>query len=154
MANAAHQIDPLKLFWTNPLPVASGGTGGTTAPTARTNLGFADGTYLPIVTGKTNITSSIAYPLQYMRIGNTVTVSGRVTANPIVVLTFTQLNITLPFASASIEGGTLGGSSFCDDVAGLGAAFLKDTNGEAVMQWVPSDSAERNYWFSFTYLIT
>lgn len=60
--------------------------------------GISSGTYTPTLTNVVNISASTAYQAQYLQVGNTVTVSGRVDIDPVVTATATQLGISVPVA--------------------------------------------------------
>ena len=123
-----------------------------TAAEARTALGLAHGTYTPTLTNVTNIADSGATVCQYMRIGNTVTVSGRLTADP-TTTGACEIGITLPVASDFAGTTQCCGTGFAN-VGNYGTAIIADiTNNRASMQWVAVDVANRNIAFSFTYLV-
>ena len=115
---------------------------------------LAFGTYTPSLTNVTNLDASTAYECQYLRVGNTVTVSGRVDIDPSSTTTATELGITLPVASNFAVSYQCAGSAFAFGVAGQGAAILGDvTNDRACMKWVSSDITNMGMFFSFTYRI-
>ena len=111
------------------------------------------GTYTPTLTAIVNVSGSTAYPMQYMRVGNTVTVSGRVdiTATGAGVI---DLSVSLPIAS------TLAASY---QVAGYGANLSLSTNpatvlgylatNRALMEGVASGATTYIYFITFTYLV-
>jgi len=82
---------------------------GIDVPTS--NLGMvSSGTYTPTLTNGTNIASSTAYALQYMRVGNTVTVGGFINIDTTATGT-SGLRMSLPIASnftSSIDAGGVG----------------------------------------------
>ncbi len=122
----------------------------TAAQQALIAAGFAASTYTPTLTNVTNLAASTAYQCQYLQIGNTILVSGKVDVDPTAAAA-TELGISLPVASNF--GAT-------EDCAGTGAwlavqqsaAILADTaNDRASMQWLASDLANRSVYFSFAY---
>ena len=137
-------------------------TGTSVATLAVTNAGdvitiapqqvTASGTYTPTWTGLANVTSVTAFSCQYMRVGDTVTVSGWVTIDPVVDNTATSLSFSLPInsntSSVNFLNGTGvtqgGGAAAC--LSGYGANF-----GE--FEVVPSLATSVNYSFIFTYRI-
>lgn len=134
-------------------------TSGTT-PVATTNgrltdgLIFAQGTYTPTLTNVANLDASTAYSCQYMRVGNTVTVSGRVDIDPTLTATSTQLGISLPIASALANANELGGASASPTIVSQSAAILGDaTNDRAQLQYMSTDVTNQAMYFSFTYRI-
>lgn len=112
----------------------------------------ASGTYTPTWTGLANVTSVTAFSCQYMRVGDTVTVSGWVTIDPVVDNTTTSLSFSLPINSDVSVVNRLngtgvtqgGGAAAC--LSGYGANF-----GE--FEVVPSLATAVNYSFIFTYRI-
>ena len=116
-------------------------------------IGHAAGKYTPTLTGVTNVGASTAYECQFSRVGNVVTVSGKVDVDP-TAAGATELGISLPFASnfGAIED--CGGAAFATGVAGQGAAVNADAaNDRARMQWVAVDVTNQAMFFSFTYEI-
>lgn len=59
----------------------------------------AAGTYTPTLTAVANVSTSTPSVMQWLRVGNTVTVSGRVDVKATAVA-LTQIGISLPVASA------------------------------------------------------
>jgi hypothetical protein len=114
---------------------------------------IAAGTYTPTLTNVTNVAASTAYQCQYMRVGATITVSGRVDVDPTAAAA-TELGVSLPVAS------NFGAS---EDLAGVGALaatstentiILGDTtNDRASIQWVATDLANTAMYFTFTYQV-
>lgn len=115
---------------------------------------FAQGTYTPTLTNVANLDASTAYQCQYLRVGATVTVSGRVDVDPTLAATSTQLGISLPVASnfGAIED--CAGVAFASGIAGQGAAILADVaNDRAQLQYVSGDVTNQGMYFSFTYQV-
>ena len=111
-------------------------------------------TYTPTLTGVANVDASTAYQCQYMRVFNTVTVSGRLDIDPTTTLTSTQLGISLPVASnfGAIED--CGGVAFASGVSGQGGAILADTtNDRAQLQFICTDVTNQPMYFTFTYQV-
>lgn len=134
-------------------------TSGTT-PVATTNgrltdgLIIAQGTYTPTLTNVANLDASTAYSCQYMRVGNTVTVSGRVDIDPTLTATSTQLGISLPIASALANANELGGASASPAIVSQSAAVLGDaTNDRAQLQYMSTDVTNQAMYFTFSYRI-
>lgn len=127
------------------------------AATARSTLGIPvldSGTYTPTLTNVANLDGSTAYVCQYLRVGDTVTVSGRVGVDPTVGATATRLGITLPIASNFADIGQCGGTAIAPGVSRLVAAILADTaNDRAQMEYITSDTTNQSMYFSFTYRI-
>lgn len=133
------------------------GSGLSISATAVTSPASTDGnvfsgTYTPTLTNTTNISASTAQTLQYMRVGNVVTVSGSVLIDPTATGLIT-LGLSLPIASnfSAVNqcGGTLG------TVGGeRGVIYADATNDRATFQaTIVSDVSNTTYRFSFTYLV-
>lgn len=97
--------------------VADGGTGASTAPTARTNLGLIDGTWTPTLTSISNLGTLTAYAGQYTRIGDVVTFSLIVGINPTAATTETKFGISLPVASNFASVIQAAGAGACHSVS-------------------------------------
>lgn len=123
----------------------------TTAGSA-SNQDIRSGTYTPTLTNTANISASTAYKSQWMRVGNVVTVSGKVDITGTITLTSTTLGISLPVASNLANEQDLAGTAFCPTVAGNGAAILADgTNDRATLKFVVTGVAADSYFYTFTY---
>lgn len=131
-------------------------TSGTT-PVATTNgrltdgLILAHGTFTPTLTNVTNVAASTPNQCMYMRVGNTVTVSGSVSVDA-TGAGATELGISFPIASAVT-------SAF--DGAGLGQASAADnsrlqadaTNDRLMMTWTAVDISNVEWKFNAQYII-
>ena len=148
---------------------AFNGTIGATTPAAgvftslqadsiTNDTGLAAGTYTPTDSAHANLdgTDVTMTEAQYMRVGNTVTVSGRFTADPTTTLVQTSFEITLPVASniGAVEDvagvavcGTIATRSECAEVIGVIA------NDTAKIQWIPVDVASQTWSYTFTYQV-
>lgn len=110
-------------------------------------------TYTPTLTNVTNLSASTAYQCQYMRVGNTVTVSGRVDIDP-TAAGAVELGITLPVASnfGAIED--CAGVAAASGIAGQAAAIAADTaNDRAKLVYIAVDITNQPMYFNFTYQV-
>lgn len=123
--------------------------------TLATKLGIpnaASGTYTPTLTNVANLDGSTAYQCQYVRIGNIVTVSGKVAVDPTLAATATQLGISLPIASNIGAEEDCAGCAFASGIAGQGAAILGDAaNNRAQLQFISADLTNQAMFFTFVY---
>lgn len=113
------------------------------------------GTYTPTLTNVTNVAASTAYQCQYMRVGNVVTVSGRVNIDATTTSTNTTLGVSLPIASNFASAQNAGGS-FAPSAAALstsGVVFADTTNDRASFRILIDSAAANDYYFMFTYLV-
>lgn len=116
------------------------------------------GIYIPEVSAPINMDATSTTTVtqsQYMRVGNTVTVSGRFTAKPLLTATSTSFEMSLPIASniATIE--EVAGTAVSGLIYGLVAAIVgSPSNNTALIRWVSSEINSGQYSYHFTYNIT
>jgi hypothetical protein len=113
------------------------------------------GTYTPTVTNHANAAGSTAFACQYLRIGDTVTVSGKVNVDPTAAgPTLTEVRLTLPFASTFAAAQQLGGAGAAG-AAGFNEACSIDgsTANRASLQFMATTLTNHSISFSFTYRI-
>lgn len=154
---------------TDAAPLSHVGSGGAAhAAATTTTAGFmsaadktkldgmtnvTSGTYTPTLTNVANLDSSVAYVMQWMRIGNTVTVGGKIDVNP-TAAGLVQLGISLPVASDFTGNFQCGGAAASPGVAGQSAAITGDiTNNRAEMQFIAVDLNNRAMYCTFTYTV-
>lgn len=115
-------------------------------------IGIAeDGYYTPTLTNVANLDASTAFACQYLRVKDTVTVSGRVDIDP-TAAGATALGISLPFPSNFSAAEQCAGASASPTIAGQSAAIVADaTNNRAEMDWIAVDTSNQPMYFSFTY---
>lgn len=129
--------------------------GDSSTSSMRTTLGMADGTYTPTLTNVSNISSSTAYGCQYLQVGNTVLVSGKIDITPTSSSSATKLGITLPITSNFTNSQNCSGTASCNSIAGQSAAILGDTtNHRAQLEFISgSVLSTASMYFIFSYLI-
>ena len=115
--------------------------------------GLASGTYTPTLTNTTNLDASTAYQCQYIQVGATVVVSGKVDVDPTAAVS-TVLGISLPVASNLGAVEDLCGSAAASGIAGQSAALLGDaTNNRATMEWIAINLTNQPMYFTFVYQV-
>lgn len=132
--------------------ITSGNTRTWTAPDK--DLTWDYGTYTPTRSAEANLDANVTpSQFQYMRVGNVVTVSGRVTAvDPTLTATATSYELTLPIASNIGAVEDCAGTAFCGAIAGMGAAITGSVaNNTAVVSWISSDITSQAWSLHFTY---
>lgn len=135
-------------------PTGPTGVTGVTGVTGATGPTGTAGAYTPTLTNVANLDASTAYACQYLRVGNTVTVSGRVDVDPTLAATSTQLGISLPVASNIGATENCAGAAHASGIAAQGAAILGDaTNDRAQMQFVSADLTNQAMYFIFAYQV-
>lgn len=126
----------------------------TTAESARDTLDIEEGTYTPTFTNTSNVSSfGTVNSASYMRVGDMVTVSGRVYVNPISANVNTQFRMTLPVSTTFSLFAELGGVLYSKNSQSLGGAILADTTYEqARFQYInTSDIYGREFAFIYMY---
>lgn len=119
------------------------------------DTGLAAGVYTPTRSAEANLDANVTMTeAQYMRVGNTVTVSGRFTADPTLTATTTSFEITLPVASNIGAAEDAAGVAFCGNIAGQGAEVIGVVaNDTAKVQWKASDITSQIWSYTFTYQV-
>lgn len=114
----------------------------------------SSGTYTPTLTNVANIDGSTAYECQYVRIGNTVVVGFKVSVDPTLAATVTQLGISLPIASNIGAQEDCAGCAFASGIAGQGAAIIGDAaNDRAQLEFVSADVTNQPMYGTFVYQV-
>jgi len=114
----------------------------------------ASGTYTPTLTTVANVAASSIYAAQYLRVGNTVTVSGRVDITPTAGAASTQFRLTIPVASNFGFAYHAGGTFAASNVASVSGAVSSDSGtDEALFTFVSTGTAALTMWYSYTYQI-
>lgn len=117
---------------------------------------LSSGTYIPTLTAVANVATSSTVSAQYMRVGNTVTVSGRVTISATAANTDTTIRVSLPIASDLTVAHSVGGTAASVTAGTMGNAVGINgdvTNNAAVFSLRPVNTSSTAYAFSFTYRI-
>lgn len=128
----------------------------TGALTVNTQGGNVDwNTFTPTRSAETNLDSNVTMTeAQWMRVGNTITVSGRFTADPTTTVTATSFEMTLPVASNIGAAEDAAGVAFCGAIAGQGAAITGSVaNNTAVVSWIAGDVTSQTWSYIFTYQV-
>ena len=138
-----------------------------TAPTDNDHIGWnattkkwepktiiTSGTFTPTLTNTTNIDASTAFECQYLRIGNVVTVSGKVDVDATTSGSSTVLGMTLPFATTFGNQEECGGVGNYTALSTSGPGIYADTtNDRALFQWLAGASSNQRIMFTLTYQV-
>lgn len=129
----------------------SNAAGGGTLATTIINSGV----YTPTRSAEANLDANVTMTeAQYLRVGATVTVSGRFTADPTTTLTATSFEITLPVASNIGAVEDLAGVAVSGAIAGQSAAILGVVaNDTAKFLWNAVDVTSQSWSYTFTYQV-
>lgn len=113
------------------------------------------GTYTPTLQNSTNVAGSTAYEAQWVRVGNVVTVSGRVDIDPTAAGTISVMRMSLPVASnfSAANLAEAGGVATGNSIAQSLAIAADPTNDMAQFIGVPSSTNNATYFFTFTYKV-
>lgn len=126
----------------------------TSQHTFLTDLDIETDRYTPTLTNVTNLDSSTAFPFQYIRVNDMVSVSGKVTVDPTAAATATEMGISLPFASDFTAQDECCGTAASVTIASECAAIRADTtNDRAAMRWITTTTASNNMFLQFLYII-
>lgn len=111
------------------------------------------GTYTPVLTKVLRISSTVSYPCQYMRVGNVVTVSGKVDFSLSNNGVF-ELGVSLPVSSFFTHDYQCAGSGQ-SVISPTDEIYIKAdvTNKRASINGSDNNQSLHSHFFSFTYLI-
>lgn len=123
------------------------------AVTGTTNQYLASGTFTPTLFNTTNIAASTAYECNWLRVGNVVTVSGKVDIDVTLGIA-SELGMSLPIASGFTADENCGGTASSAAAASLVSAIRADAaNDRAAFVFVAVSVTNDSYTFEFTYVI-
>lgn len=115
---------------------------------------FASGTWTPTLFSVANVAAMTAFAGQYMRLGSTVTGSGKLDVDPTAGATLTRVGISLPVASDFASAENCAGTAYSVTPDYAGAIFADTVNNRAELDFTTViDVANRSWFFSFTYTI-
>jgi len=137
-------------------------TGTAAAGLAVTNTGdlittalsktSTEGNYTPTWTGIANVDSVTAFECRWMRIGDTLTVSGKVAINATVDNTATSASFTLPTSASNPQAGYMNGVGV-QEGGGAAGSILGYGYNTGIFELSPLVDTAVNYSFIFTYRI-
>lgn len=114
---------------------------------------IAAGTWTPTLTNVTNVAASTVYDGQYLRVGATVTCSGKVDIDP-TAAGATELGISLPVASNLANNEDCAGAcTVLATVTGSAAILGDTTNNRASLQYIAVDTGNTTVFYTFTYQV-
>jgi hypothetical protein len=109
------------------------------------------GVYTPQLSNLKNITACKAYTSQYIRVGNVITVSGKIDIDATTAST-TQLNLKLPLTSAVSKDYEITGTG--QSVVGECFSISADIiNNAAQIKFLARDLSSNSYYYTYTYSI-
>jgi hypothetical protein len=111
------------------------------------------GVYLPTLYDDQNISGHTAHQCQWLRVGDTVNVSGQLDLTIDQANQGTMLGISLPIASNfSAFSDCAGVAQSLVDVI-TAAIYASTTNDYANMPFLPADNGDKTFYFTFTYRV-
>ena len=130
-------------------------TGNTTITGTLSATNLLSGRYTPSITNGTNIASTNAYPLSYMRVGNIVFVGGFIGVDT-TATGASSLRISLPIASNFTSSTDAGGSGSRPVNGGANDGWnmyaTAATDDITIDGW-SMDTALQNLFFTFSYQV-
>jgi hypothetical protein len=145
--NSSGQLTRLGIGSTNQRLAVSGGLPAWVTPTTTSGS-----TYTPTLTASSNVSTLVAHQCQYMRVGDTVTVSGRAdcTNTGTGICAF---RITLPIASNFTDTDNNQCAGVAQSVASEATAqvIADTTNDTAFLKYNGTTGLTHQFWFQFTY---
>ncbi len=115
---------------------------------------LASGTYTPTLASVANVAAKTAYAAQYLQVGSTVTVSGKVDIDPTAGATLTRLGISLPVASDFAAAENCAGTAYSVAPDYSAAIFADATNNRAELDYTTVvDVANQSFFYSFSYVV-
>lgn len=125
------------------------------SPPTNTTQTISSGTYSPTLTNGTNIAASTTAVCNYSRVGNVVTVSGYVEADPTSSATDSALGVSIPIASnftlASDARGTA--SVNLSTLYNPGIVLTDTTNDRVEIRFSSVSALNQGVYFTFQYLV-
>lgn len=114
------------------------------------------GTYTPTLMNSTNVSSSVVGNCQYVRVGDVVTVSGRLIITATATAAYTTLFISLPVPSNFTSEDHAGGTGARTNSTGAGDSFsilAIPTKTYVGVRLMSTSTAASSYAFQFTYRV-
>ena len=111
-----------------------------------------EGNYTPTWTGISNVDSVTAFECRWMRIGDTLTISGKVAINATVDNTATSASFTLPTSASNPQAGYMNGVGV-QEGGGASGSILGYGFNTGIFELLPLVDTTINYSFIFTYRI-
>ena len=128
--------------------------GGFGRGPASKTLELTTGFYTPTLTNVANLSASTAARLRFQRLGDIVTVFGKVTVDCVSAGVLTRLGISLPIASNLTDAGDCGGSAHMTAIQGDSAGIIGDeTDNRAELSFVACQPSEQVMTVHFQYVV-
>lgn len=132
---------------------ASGTWGIDISGNAATATNVTSGSYTPTLTNVGNVSSSTAFVTNYIRVGNVVSMSGRVTVVTIMVPASFTVGISLPIASNFTVAQDAAGTAASASATHIGATVADATNDRINLIGNATTTTSTIVNFSLNYVI-
>lgn len=136
---------------------ATGSTGseGPIGPTGDPGTTVESGVYTPTLTNGSNVDASTAYQCQFLRVGDVVTVSGRVDIDATSTPLPTEVVMSLPIASNVVNPEECAGTAYYQANSGITntGGIVYANSGQAALRFIANNTSNNSWFFTFTYLI-
>jgi hypothetical protein len=128
--------------------------GAGTVPTWTTPPTIAYGNYTPSTTLTTNLAAATAYVTNYYRVGDMVTVFGKMSVDPTSVGACV-LTIDVPVSSGMTGTGIdAGGTAASPTITAEAISISSGGSDQILFKWVATDISNHDLFFTFSYKIT
>lgn len=120
-----------------------------------TQQDIRSGTFTPTRSAETNLDGNVTpTEAQWCRVGNVVTVSGRVTGVDPTIPGAASFELSIPVASNFAAVKDAAGTAFCGAISGQGAEIIGSiANNTVVIQWIAGDVTSQDWSYQYTYLV-
>lgn len=140
------------------LPSADGPANSVLTTNGSKTLSFSSvidsGTYLPDFVSVANVNAFTKYTCQWMRVGNVVTVSGKVDIDPTATPNDTVLRMSLPVSTNFSSQEECGGTAASNTPSTTPVRIYADTtNNDAIFSFTSGTTSNDSYSFTFTYSV-
>lgn len=118
--------------------------------------GITSGTYTPTIANNSYTSSLTAYQAQYLRVGNTITVSGVALVTTTNTGSAVSFTLSLPFNSTTAFGTTSGGSGTCwVQNSPVGGTVVRNGSSSVITVFLNETAATANRYvnYHYTYLV-
>ena len=114
---------------------------------------ISSGSYYPNLLNGQNLNLGNQYDCHYMRVGNVVTVSGRIDIQPEIEKEVSKLQIDLPIQTKLVETGSLSGMGVSQDGLVNIVCFGDVISNRCTILYTPQDTEKCAFFFNFTYRV-
>jgi hypothetical protein len=112
------------------------------------------GTFTPSPTNDVNLDAFTAYECQYLRVGDVVNVSGKISLDASSSATTTSIELDLPFVSTFTNDREAAGTGWSSEITGAGFQISSVGSLTTVkISFISLDAATHEYSYHYTYRI-